>query len=250
MVVTNNIRYEPLPGKLFKVRVPMIATYTPEEISLYGMNVNIIDGRADMSSIYAPTLVQLPLDRIIDIYTEGYRPITLVDRKELEEIYTILDNYVRGLASTNNFMINTPGIVEERLYDIERFAAEIFDNNKVAILKQSLKFKHGWDVDVNTMSMNQVTTPVVQDQNYNYGYENHMSGYNTVLSGGNINQSTRYSNTSSYNTEPVGNTVADSYRVNPNKPDVVGGYTYINKNLPEIDYDAIKREKTIIKLKQ
>lgn len=249
MVVSSNIRYEPLPSKLFKVRVPMIATYSPEEIKLLGMNVNVVNGQADMGSIYTPTLVHLPLDRIIDIYMEGYRPITLVDRQELEEVYTILDNYVRGLASTNNFVINMPGIVEERLYDIERFAAEIFKNNKIAILRQALKFEHGYDANVNTISMNQVVVPHVQEQpEYGYGYDNHMSGYSTVLSSSGINQSTRYNNYSN-DTTPVGNTVADSFRVNPNKPQV-DGYTYINKNLPEMDYDSIVRNKTIIKINQ
>lgn len=250
MIVNSNIRYEPLPSKLFKVRVPMIATYTPEEIKLLGMNVNVVNGVADMGSIYTPTLVHLPLDRIIDIYMEGYRPITLVDRQELEEVYNILDSYVRGLASTNNFVINMPGIVEERLYDIERFAAEIFKNNKIAILRQALKFEHGYDAKVNTVNMAQVAVQHTPEQpEYGYGYENHMSGYSTVLSSSGINQSTRYNNYGNDQQVAVGNTVADSFRVNPNKPQV-DGYTYINKNLPEMDYDSIVRNKTIIKINQ
>lgn len=247
-MVNNNLRYEPLPNTLFRFKIPAIATYSPEEISMYGMNVTVINGKPDMSSLYQLTPVSLPLDKIIDIYLNGYRPIVLMDNNDIEKIYTILDEYVRGLNLHGNRVINMPGIVEERLYDIERFAGEIFDNNRMAILRQAIKFEHGYDVNINTVN----PFPLYNKTNVqnDTGYSNHMEGYNTVLSNPNLNNPHVYQNRNTMeNTIDNGdpNSVLNAFRVSPNKPQVSTSM-YINNNLPEIDFDSLYRKKTVIKL--
>ena len=249
-MVNTNRRYTPLPNTLFRFRVPAIATYTPEEISMYGMNVNMINGRADMSSLYHLVPISVTLDRIIDIYLNGYRPILLMDKDDIDKIYTILDEYVRGINFNSNYMINMPGVIEERLYDIERFAAEIFDHNKLGILKKALKFEHGYDAKVDTVNMNTVTNNYHPEYN-SRAYSSHMDGYRTYSSNtDNLNRPIMNNQYSYQAQEDYNNTkgsTLDAFRVNPNK-EVLSNTTYVNSNLPQVDYDAIYRKKTIIKL--
>ena len=224
-MINSNLRYEPLPSTLFRFKIPAIATYSPEEISMYGMNVTVVNGKPDMSSLYQLTPVSLPLDKI----------------------YNILDEYVRGLNLRDNRVLNMPGVVEERLYDIERFAGEIFDNNKMAILRKAIRFDHGYDAKVNTVN----PFPLYNNTNTsmdNGGYSSHMDGYSTVLSNPNLNNPYTYqssNNTNVDNGDP--NSVLNAFRVNPNK-EQVSSIVYINSNMPQMDFDSLYRKKTVIKL--
>ena len=246
-MINSNLRYEPLPNTLFRFKIPAIATYSPEEISMYGMNVTVINGKPDMSSLYQLTPVSLPLDKIIDIYLNGYRPILLMDNDDIDKIYNILDEYVRGLNLRGNRVLNMPGVVEDRLYDIERFAGEIFDNNKMAILRKAIRFDHGYDAKVNTVN----PFPLYNNTNTsmdNGGYSSHMDGYSTVLSNPNLNNPYTYqssNNTNVDNGDP--NSVLNAFRVNPNK-EQVSSSVYINSNMPQMDFDSLYRKKTVIKL--
>lgn len=248
----NNLRYKPLPKELFFVRVPLIATYSDIEMNTLGLPINMINNQPDHTTYNTMVPVYLPLDRIIDIYISGY-PIKLIDHESLDRIYVILDQYVRGLNDNDNFELNMPGVVEERLYDIEKFAAEIFDNNKVDILRKLISFKHGYDANVNIMHVN---TPVVNKQPVNHVVLNNTDSYQSVLSNPNLNsgygygmfggQPTLNSITASNTSEP---SVRDAFRVNPNKPEL-SNTTYVNNNLPEINFSLATRTKTQIRLKQ
>ena len=259
--MTSNIRYKPLPDDLFLVRVPVIATYSEHEMSTLGLPVNIINGQPDMKTYNTMTPVYLKLDRIIDIYINGY-PIRLVNHEDLDKIYAILDSYVRGLNENNNYELNMVGIVEERLYDIERFAAEIFDINKLALLKKIINFRNGYDAKVDIMPVQQVNsmgygfssggyyTPVSE---YNYTDPGtHMSNYSTVLSNnfGDVNSLNSFGGDNSNNNPQYENngSARDAFRFNPNKK-TLDNTTYVNNHMPNIDFGSVTRAKTNIRIK-
>lgn len=236
--MVDNIRYRPLPDTLFLVRVPMIATYSDHEISTVGMPVNMINGVADMRTFNSMVTCMLPLDRIIDIYVSGY-PIRLVNHSDLETIYNMLDTYVRGTSDPTGFNLNADRIVEDRLFEIERFASEIFDTNKVAILKQAMRFEHGYTADIEPMGM-----AMREDKHVvNHIENNYMDSYKTVLSGDPYGL-----NSGSGNVEVRVPKDFDKFRTNPGKKEL-SNYTYTNNNLPDIDFDRITRDRTIIRLK-
>lgn len=250
-IVTNNKRYKKLPDDLFLVRVPMITTYSDYEINNIGMPVNVINGVPDYSTFNAMTVVMLPLDRIIDIYISGY-PIRLCKTEDLETIYTILDEYVRGveLNPDYRFNLNKEHIVEDRLYEIERFAAEIFDTNKFEILKQSIDFKHGYTVDINTINVEHgYMAPKLNTQQAQptHVYNDYRDSYNTILSSPNGVMSNEVPTTEVIQPVEVKDSVKSRLAFDPVKPDL-DGYTYVNTNLPEVDMTKVNRIKNIIKI--
>lgn len=250
-VVTSNKRYKKLPDDLFLVRVPMITTYSDYEINNIGMPVNVINGVPDYSTFNSMTVVMLPLDRIIDIYISGY-PIRLCKTEDLETIYTILDEYVRGveLNPDYRFNLNKEHVVEDRLYEIERFAAEIFDTNKFEILKQSIDFKHGYTVDIDTINVEHgYMAPRLDNQQAQptHVYNDYRDGYNTILSSPNGVISNEVPTTEVIRPVEVKDSVRSRFAFDPEKPDL-DGYTYVNTNLPEVDMTKIDRIKNIIKI--
>lgn len=244
----SNIRYKPLPDNLFLVRVPIIATYSEAEITHLGLPLNMINGKPDHTTYQTMTPVYLKLDKIIDIYISGY-PIRLVNTSDIETIYTILDKYVRALNDNDNFELNTAGVVEDRLYDIERFAAEIFDHNKISILKQLIRGKNGYDAKVDIMPLfnsPQQTYNAPRYQEVIDSSHNHMEGYTTMGSGGyGLNtfaqeDRPRYTNNGS---------ARDAFRFNPNKQEL-SNRAYINNNLPDIDFSKATRNRTQIRIQK
>ena len=260
--MTSNIRYKPLPKDLFLVRVPIVATYSEYEMTNLGLPVNIINGQPDMKTYNTMTPVYLDLDRIIDIYINGY-PIRLINHDDLDKIYAILDSYVRGLNENNNYELNMVGVVEERLYDIERFAAEIFDENKLSLLKKIINFRNGYDAKVEIMPVQQVNsmgygfrssgyyTPASE---YNYTDPGtHMSNYSTVLSN-NFGDNSGLNTFSGMDTQDEGShyqnngSARDAFRFNPNKK-TLDNTTYVNNHMPDIDFGSVTRNKTNIRIK-
>lgn len=136
------LRYEPLPGQLFLVRVPIVATYTDEEISLLGLPINVdhgfdygsTGGRYDYNAYKELTTVMLPLTKIVDIYCSGHK-IAVVNQSDIPIIYEILEKYLMGVTTVKNYSLNHAMIQEDRLDDIERFAQEMFGLNKGVIAK-------------------------------------------------------------------------------------------------------------------
>lgn len=149
------IRYEPLPNTLFMVRVPVIATYTPEEVAVVGLptenhhNLEYFNYQAYNNM----TTVMLPLTKIIDVYCNGY-PISVVDSTDTPKIYEILENYLAGVVTVQQNSVNAAIIKEDRLDYIEKFAEEMFGLNKGNIVKSIFDRTHaksfGLQLDVMT----------------------------------------------------------------------------------------------------
>lgn len=131
----NNIRRKPLPGKLFLVRVPIIATYSDTEIDLLGLPVDTNTfGGYNPKTYNNFTTCMLPLDRLVDIYMQNY-PIYVVNQSDTVEIYNILEEYLTGESEPETFSRNLEARVEDRLVDIEKFASEMFGYNRGTIAR-------------------------------------------------------------------------------------------------------------------
>lgn len=140
-----------LPDTLYSVRIPHIATYSEEEIAVYGIPMSeSVNGKKEYTDDEL-TLVMLPLTRIIDVYSNGY-PIYLIDHDQITEIYKILDDYVNSFGAPE-FMLNAPATLEERSLDIDRFAAEVFNINKHTIVNSTVNKPSGFDIGIEKMDL-------------------------------------------------------------------------------------------------
>ena len=141
-----------LPDNVFKVRVPIIATYTEQEIEIYGipLDVNNTNGRPDKESYQNMTIAMLNLDRIIDIYIQGY-PIYLVDQSQRELMFNILEEYIYVNNNDVRTSLNQNVVKDERLYEIDKFVNEMFNNNKESIVKEVVNQNNGYAINMGLM---------------------------------------------------------------------------------------------------
>lgn len=134
------LRYKKLPRTLYKVRVPKIALYSPEELEYYGMPVSVINnGQKIQKYKNEESICYLTIAQMIDIHKQGYR-IELLMHDDLVEIYKAVEDYIR--ESTNNAVdnLNRPGhtVEDEELADMDKFAAEIFGWNRYEIVDETV----------------------------------------------------------------------------------------------------------------
>lgn len=117
-----------LPNKLFLVRVPILATYSPEEIEVLGLPTTYNSfGNYDNQAYRNFTTCMLPLTKIIDIYISNF-PIYIVNKEDTAIMHKMLLDYLQDLYY-NNVDYNIKYTVDDRVDDIEKFAREMFNIN-------------------------------------------------------------------------------------------------------------------------
>lgn len=122
--------------KLFLVRVPTISTYTDFEIENCGLpiTIDLVSGKTLNNKAYNDlTTCMLPLIRLIEIYCNGYS-IHIVNKEDSTEIYTILSEYLNTV--NNSYNLNASTVSKKEQENIKKFASEIFNLNKAAIVKE------------------------------------------------------------------------------------------------------------------
>ena len=135
-----HIKYSNLPTTLYKVRVPKIALYSPEELEYFGMPVSVIN-RGEKIKKYSneETICYLKIEQMIDIFRQGYRIELLVDA-DFMEIYNALERFLRDTQSSYIENLNRKGYEVEDSYlaDIDRFASEMFGLNRYEIVDEKV----------------------------------------------------------------------------------------------------------------
>lgn len=209
-----------LPSKLYKVEIPVIATYTEEEMALYGMPMSVVNNSKFERDYNARVVVMLNIDRMIDIYALGF-PIRLINSDEVTEIYNILDNYVND-RHEDMTTLNRPHYNDERMTIIDRFAQEMFGINKINIVNKETKLNNGYDIGLTHLLPEYRTSTINRDVS-------------------NIPSTSKWSRRN--NLGVIDNTpiVEDVQPLYNNYNSISNNLTYLNQNTPNIDMDSIKR---------
>jgi len=149
-----------LPDKLYFVRVPVLATYTPAELEVLGLPTNhsLVDDSVDKEAYIELTTARINIDRMIDIYSNGF-PIYILKEDDVKEIYNTLEEYLRDQKYMKQYSPNQPMIKDDRLEEIDKFLSEMFDYNKVGITKGMISTS-GFDLGVNSMLPGTTRTPI------------------------------------------------------------------------------------------
>ena len=142
-----------LPDNLFTFVIPKIATYSDDEIELFGINLDRENGKLKKNTAYEKVTVMLNLDKLIDIYLMGY-PISIPNQEDAEKIFRLLDDYVyewnRFLKSRKNV---NPVLYDERLRDMDRFLTEFFSLRRKELLEavDKQETSDGFDLGITMM---------------------------------------------------------------------------------------------------
>jgi len=148
-----------LPNDLFRVRVPTIATYTEEEIAIYGLPTEY-DSEGDIKDTFGDmSVVELSINRIIDIYSMGY-PLSIATPEDSKKLFTILENYLNAQVNQYTNSINQSFVRDERTNEIDKFLTEIFDYNRNTIVGDMIKNTGGgFALDLGMMNTGTLHTP-------------------------------------------------------------------------------------------
>lgn len=144
----DNIMNDLLPNYSFMVVVPSIATYTAEEVEIYGLPTRITNNEKLDKHFNEMSTVYLPLYKIIEIYNQGF-PIKLVRQDEIDKVYGLLEEYLNKVGDLRDNTIHKLKFDQNKLEEIDRFASEVFNLNKRQIVNNVSTFKNGWSIGLN-----------------------------------------------------------------------------------------------------
>lgn len=141
-----------LPRTLFQVIVPVVATMTEMEMEFVGLVNEVQNGEETGPNQLAMTRVQLPLDRLIDIYANGFT-IKLVNKHDVPVIYHMLENYIKGYDPNIQYTsLNQEIKVDDRINTIKQFMISIMEFNKNSIIRYNIgTARSGFDLGINTI---------------------------------------------------------------------------------------------------
>ncbi len=141
--------------KLFSVRVPIISTYSEQELETVGVPVNVIDGKKH-DSYNEMTLVMITIADMVEKYNNGM-PITVVNEKDIIEIYDVVQKHLNAwkfqkITSPNQAQIG----VDDDLILMDKFINEVFNINKRNIVDSSELNKNSFVSDFKATLMSPV----------------------------------------------------------------------------------------------
>jgi hypothetical protein len=151
--IPNKETYRKLPTRLFLIRVPIIATYSDDEMMLYGLPTDTINDKPDPKCYENMTTSMMNIDRMISIYENGFR-ISIIKQEESAIIYKALEQFLIDWNTTIQYSPNmaTNTKKDDRLESIDKFLTEMFDSNRPTILKDIAGSQMGYSMDMGLMS--------------------------------------------------------------------------------------------------
>lgn len=128
--------------KLFLARVPILSTFSEEEIEITGipMHQNMEDEKKTESMLNTTT-VMITINDMVEKYKNGFK-ISIVNYEDMSFIYDVIQDHLlawrnRRITSLNSTSTN----VDNDLIDLDSFANEIFGIHKVKIVNDNMIVK-------------------------------------------------------------------------------------------------------------
>ena len=128
--------------KLFLARVPILSTFSEEEIEITGipMHQNMED-ETKTESMLNTTTVMITINDMVEKYKNGFK-ISIVNYEDMSFIYDVIQDHLlawrnRRITSLNSTSTN----VDNDLIDLDSFANEIFGIHKVKIVNDNMIVK-------------------------------------------------------------------------------------------------------------
>jgi len=123
-------------NKLYKVRVPLLSTYSEEELDIVGIPFNVIDGD-NHDAHELTTIVMIPIVSMVEKYNNGFS-VAVVEPRDMDQIYDVITNHLLAWRNHRATSLNQTALPAEDLVLLDKFAQEIFGNNKKTIIKTNV----------------------------------------------------------------------------------------------------------------
>ena len=128
--------------KLFLARVPILSTFSEEEIEITGIPMHQdMEDEKKTESMLNTTTVMITINDMVEKYKYGFR-ISIVNYEDMSFIYAVIQDHLlawrnRRITSLNSTSTN----VDNDLIDLDSFANEIFGIHKVKIVNDNMIVK-------------------------------------------------------------------------------------------------------------
>lgn len=126
--------------KRFLARVPILSTYTEEEIEITGIPMHQNDDKRN-NSMLDTTTVMITINDMVEKHKNGFK-ISLVNYDDVIFIYNVIQDHLlawrnRAITSLNKVHED----IDDDLINLDKFANEIFNIHKVNIVDTSMIVK-------------------------------------------------------------------------------------------------------------
>lgn len=157
--------------RLFPVKVPYIHTRSIAHIKLFGINNSGIKS-VDKSVAQMPTLVQIPIIKMVDHYKNGVT-VAVTRESDISAIYKYVSDFINYWQETVRYGLNIdPAIIDELIY-LDEFATTVHRHAKYIVDEAwvSNAFAEGINsvMDVNAST---ILAPLAPDLPKNAVYSN------------------------------------------------------------------------------
>lgn len=126
-----------LTSTLFTADVPMIATIPSIEFELFGVPVDVVNGKRNNQTHLEKTRVMINAKRLIEIYSEGHR-ITLPFKEDVSRLFILLDSYLSEIIKANSMSVNKISVDVTFVEEVDKFCMEMFSFNRATIVQKCL----------------------------------------------------------------------------------------------------------------
>ena len=144
--------------KLFLARVPILSTYSEEEIEITGIPMhqnNETDKRTE--SMLDTTTVMITINDMVEKYKNGFK-ISLVNYDDMSFVYNVIQDHLLAWKNRRITSLNkTSSNVDEDLIFLDSFANEIFDIHKVKIIDENMTVKPAFTNNLANILMSPTT---------------------------------------------------------------------------------------------
>lgn len=120
--------------KLYLTRVPDIASYSSQELKMFGSPGVFENGKYKKEALLANmTTVMINIETMIQYYSNGY-PLSVVNPNDVKEIHEELEMYLRDTNPIYSNSLHKVKRDELLLDEIDKFAEEMFSLNRNTIV--------------------------------------------------------------------------------------------------------------------
>jgi len=147
-------------NKLYRVTVPVLATYSQDELDIVGIPLNVIDD-VKHDSHEQRVEVMIPIVDMVEKFNNGFR-VAVINSEDVDEIYDVINKHLSAWRDHSVVSLNQTAMPTEDLILLDKFASEIFSLNKRTIVDKTVVRAPAFSGNFNALMMRE--NPIVKQE--------------------------------------------------------------------------------------
>jgi len=141
-------------NKLYDAYVPIISTYSEDELDIVGVPLNIIDDERH-NSFNEKVLVKITIVDMIEKFNKGFA-VSVAKQSDVEQIYDVIQKHLIAWRDYGVKSLNQASLPRDDLILMDKFANEIFNINKRTIIQKDISKPKSFSNDFRSLMMSEI----------------------------------------------------------------------------------------------